>query len=119
MTFALTKPVSVFGRQNSGMRVVSDGRARRAWLLRTTLGQRRTFQDKSGVACGATCIFSVAVGPVRPARGLTGLILQVTNRILMRTSHDCFWILEGMKLSPSICDFVFDAHAADAAELAP
>jgi len=103
---ALMEPESVFDRRISGIRIVSDGRADRAWLPGTALGHRRTFQDISGLARGAACIF------------LTRLILQVTNRILVRTTHDGFWIFEGMKLSSSIRDLTFDAHAARAAESA-
>ena len=107
MKHALMEPESVFDRRISGIRIVSDGRADRAWLPGTALGHRRTFQDISGLARGAACIF------------LTRLILQVTNRILVRTTHDGFWIFEGMKLSFSISDFQLDERAVPTAEPAP
>jgi hypothetical protein len=72
-----------------------------------TFGHRRTLQDISGVAGGAARIF------------LTGLILQVTNRILTRTSREWFWIFEGMKLNFSTSDFLLDAQAAPAAKSVP
>jgi hypothetical protein len=112
----LTECASVRGREDSTVRIACDERTHRVWLPRTTFRHRRTFQDISGVARGATSIFSESAALSRPAGGLTGLILQVTNRILRPMLYDWFWIFEGMKLISPIRDLPIDAHAAPSAE---